>query len=311
MSIIELACGAARVRVAPDMGAAITAFTLRDVPVLRPTPEQVISEGNVRLASCFPLVPWSNRIRDSRLAFRGRKYALERNFGTHPHAIHGVGWQRAWSVAEALPRFARLVLAHDALGSGAAAWPWPFRATQTLELVGAGETGGADESRAACLHATLTLENVGSEAFPFGLGWHPYLPGDAATTLCFSAEAVWVNDATQLPDRRIAVPAHWRFEPPRAFAGSALDNVFTGWSGTASLANRTSGLRTTLTADRACHYLVVYAPPGADFGALEPVTHETDAFNRSANGIMNTGFRTLAPGAAFSCTMRIAAAPLD
>ena len=70
------------------------------------------------------------------------------------------------------------------------------------------------------------------------------------------------------------------------------------------------GMRTTLAADRACRYLVVYAPPAGDFIALEPVTHETDAFNRHAQGNADTGFRTLAPGAAFSCTMRVAASAL-
>ena len=36
----------------------------------------------------------------------------------------------------------------------------------------------------------------------------------------------------------------------------------------------------TLYADRACSRLVVYAPAQAPFVALEPVTHDTDAFNR-------------------------------
>ena len=44
---------------------------------------------------------------------------------------------------------------------------------------------------------------------------------------------------------------------------------------------------------------------------LEPVTHETDAFNRSEAGATGTGCRTLPPGGAFSCTMRIAASALD
>ena len=59
------------------------------------------------------------------------------------------------------------------------------------------------------------------------------------------------------------------------------------------------------------HSLVVYAPRDAAFIALEPVTHETDAFNRHARGVADTGFRTLSPGGTFSCTMRIAASAPD
>lgn len=307
---IELKSGRARVRLAPGVGGAIVAFTLDGLPILRPTSASALAAGDVRLASCYPLVPWSNRIRDARLAFGGREHALERNFGVHPHALHGVGWQRAWSIAEAQPHRARLILAHDPERGSPRAWPWPFRATQTFELTEcAASRDGAPPT--AILLVTLTIENGGAEAFPFGLGWHPFFPGDADTRLCFDARAVWENDATQLPVRRIDVPARWRFDRARTLHGLTLDNVFTGWAGSATLANASTGIRTTLTADAACRYLVAYAPPGADFVALEPVTHETDAFNRNARGVANTGFRTLRPGAAFSCTMRLAASALD
>jgi aldose 1-epimerase len=310
VQIIELADAAgASVRLAPELGAAITAFTWRDRPVLRPTPQAALDTSNVRLASCYPLVPYSNRIKDAILAFRGRAYPLARNFGTHPHAIHGVGWQRAWSVAEALPRRATFVLEHDAAGAGALAWPWSFRAMQAFEL-GGSDGDGRDHARVV-LYATLTLENLSAEPFPFGLGWHPFFIRDGMTELQFVAQSVWENDATELPVQRVAVPPTWDFGTPRPLGELAFDHVFTQWAGDATLMNRTAGTRTTLAADRACRYLVVYTPPAAGFIALEPVTHETDAFNRHADGSRDTGFRTLAPGAAFSCTMRIAVSALD
>ena len=307
MPTLDLVSGDALVRVAPDIGGAIVAYTLRGHPVLRPTPGNAFTERNVRLASCYPLVPWSNRIRDGRLAFAGRTHALTRNFGAHPHAIHGVGWQREWDVDEASTRCVRLALTHDA--RGASAWPWPFRAMQTFALAEA-----ASDARApfdALLTVTLTLENAGRESFPFGLGWHPFFPKRAATKVEFAADRVFENDATQLPLQHVAIPAPWRFDRPRALDDLALDNVFTGWRGTATLLDPATGLRTTLSADRACRYLVVYAPAGGEFIALEPVTHETDAFNRHAQGATCTGFRTLAPGGSFSCTMRVAASVPD
>ena len=160
----------------------------------------------------------------------------------------------------------------------------------------------------AVLVVTLTLANIGVESFPFGLGWHPFFPKAAATRLAFGADVVWRNDATQLPVERIAVPDEWRFDPPRALDAIALDNVFTGWRGAATVSDSAREIATTLSADRACAFVVVYAPPGRDFVAVEPVTHETDAFNRAAAGASATGMRMLPPGAAFSCTMRIAAA---
>jgi aldose 1-epimerase len=300
---LDLATPNARVRLAPHVGGAIASFTFREQPVLRETPPAALAAGDVRATACYPLVPYSNRIRDARLRHDGRTFVLARNFGSHPHAIHGVGWQRAWSVIEASTRHAQVALAHDANGDDAAAWPWPFRATQTFRL-----SEDANEPRAVRLVVTLTLANTGREPFPFGLGWHPFFVRDAATRIAFRARQVWHNDATQLPQRLAAIPRTWRFDRPRETGDVALDNVFVGWSGTASIHQPATATVTTLDADSACSRLVFYAPAHAPFVALEPVTHDTDAFNRAVDGAANTGMRILPPGAAFSCTMRVAVA---
>jgi len=127
----------------------------------------------------------------------------------------------------------------------------------------------------------------------------------AATELGFRADAAWETDATQLPTKRVPVPEAWRFDPARAIGDVALDNVFTGWDGVATLSDAVRRLVVTIAADRAAGFLVVYIPPGRDFLAIEPVTHMTDAFNRAERGEKGTGARVLDAGAAFSCTMRI------
>ena len=303
MNVLDLATPNARVRLAPHVGGAIASFTFCGRPVLRETPLAALAAGDVRAAACYPLVPYSNRIRDARLRHGGRTFVLARNFGARPHAIHGVGWQRAWSVIETSTRHAQIALAHEANGDDAAAWPWPFRATQTFRL-----SDDTDAPRAARLVVTLTLVNTGREPFPFGLGWHPFFVRDAATRIAFRARRVWHNDATQLPQRLLAIPRAWHFARPREIGEVALDNVFVGWNGIASIHQPTTATRTTLDADSACSRLVVYAPARAPFVALEPVTHDTDAFNRAADDAANTGTRILPPGAAFSCTMRVAVA---
>ena len=148
--------------------------------------------------ACYPLVPYSNRIRAASLAFEGRRHALARNFGgDHPHSIHGVGWQSEWHVVQASARRATLELVHDARNDAARAWPWPFRAIQSIDL--------ADDDERAVLTMGLTIENIGAAHFPFGLGWHPFFPRDASTILAFDADQVWRNDDTQLPLERAAI----------------------------------------------------------------------------------------------------------
>jgi len=302
MHVLELTTPAATVRIVPELGGAIGSFEAGGKPILRPTPAEALADRDVLRAGCYPLVPYSNRIRDAELHFAGRTYALARNFGRHPHAIHGVGWQRAWSVVDASNRRVRLALHHDARGASAHAWPWPFRATQTFHLA---DVASGDDGPNTMLVMTLTLTNAGTAPFPFGLGFHPFFPKDENTRLGFHAERVWQNDATQLPRSLVDIPPQWRFDPPRPLDAIALDNVFTGWAGRAGVVDDACGI--TIDADAALAFAVVYTPPDGDFVAFEPVTHETDAFNRSAAGAVGTGMRILPPGAAFSCTMRIAA----
>jgi len=285
------------VELAPDVGGAIAAFTYRGRDVLRPTPDEARREGNVRLHACYPLVPYSNRIADARLAFAGNAYTLARNFGEHPHAIHGVGWQRRWTVVEHSGASIRLALEHRPHAGAAHAWPWPFDAWQSMALTADGNV--------ATLTLVLGIRNAGNEPFPFGLGWHPYFPRDDATALGFRAEGLWQTDSTQLPTAHVAATADQCFHPARAIGGTVLDNVYTGWSGEASLTDATQRIETTIRADRACAFLVVYAPPSRTFIALEPVTQMTDAFNRADRGERATGTRVLAPEAGFSCTMQI------
>ena len=295
--MIVLSAGAATATIAPDTGGAIATFTFDGHDLLRPTPREAVDARDVRRHACYPLVPYSNRIANATLRDGAQDHALLRNFPPEPHAIHGVGWQRAWRTTAAEAGFAQFALDHDATGDARAAWPWPFRATQSFALR-AGE-------RDATLDLRLALENMGDAPFPFGLGWHPFFPKRDGTTLAFDAPWVWINDEARLPVERLAVPREWRFATARALGDVVLDNVFEPATAAATIAWPDAGLEVTIDADSAADRRIVYVPAGRDFLAFEPATHMTDAFNRAARGEGGTGARRLPPGSAFSCTMRL------
>jgi len=301
-----LEAGDARVEIAPAIGGALAAFDWRDCHVLRPTARGDRDAGDVRRHASYPLVPYSNRIAHASLAFEGRTYALDRNFGDHPHAIHGVGWQRAWTVEDVAGDSARLAFAHDPSASHAdrRAWPWAFRATQTFVL-------RARDRAGATLAQKLTLENTADAPFPFGLGWHPFFVRSDASVLGFQARGVWLTDDTVIPTAHAVPAGGTSFDPPRRIGDTTLDNVYTEWTGTVTLDDPRRALRVVMHGDTASPYLVVYIPPGhAPFMAIEPVTHMTDAFNRLARGERDTGARVLRPGEAFTTSMQITAGAL-
>ena len=210
---------------------------------------------------------------------------------THPHAIHGVGWQRAWSIDAATP-IARAGARARPARRRRGAWPWPFRATQTFELA-------AVPHGARCCRTTLTLDNTGAQPFPFGLGWHPFFPRPTPRRpLRFAARrrvAATTRRSCRCSDRRaggVAVPP-----PPAARRPRRSTTCSPAGSGAPTSRSRDRRPRRRSTADRACGCLVVYAPPRARLHRARAGHARDRRVQSRAAGATRRGFRTLAPGA--------------
>ena len=98
MTLLALATGRLGVDLAPASGGAVARFAVDGVDVLRPMAGADIASGRGNNAALYPLVPFSNRIRDGRLAFEGEQFQLARNWPGVGHPMHGDGWAHAWDV---------------------------------------------------------------------------------------------------------------------------------------------------------------------------------------------------------------------
>ena len=281
MDLVTLRADGAGLRVAPAAGGAVARYWLerggRVWEWLRASPE-ALRDDNPYLASAFPLVPYSNRIREGRFSFRGRSVAQPLNWPPERHAIHGHGWQAPWKLIEASATEAVLEYRHEADD-----WPWRYRATQRFVL---------EPTR---LRVELALTNESAAAMPAGLGWHPYFPRTSRTTLAAVAGAVWLTDAEMMPTRLVSPPPDTDLGRGPIVDALVLDNCFVGWSGRASIEWPESSARLVMTAEPPLDCLVVYTPAGRPFFCAEPVSHVTDAFNLAAAGRMDTGMRVLEP----------------
>ena len=275
--------GVALLEVSPAGGGAITRYAAHAsdglMDYLRPATPAVVERGTPTGMACFPLVPFSNRIRDGRFTFRGREVELPPNFPPEPHAIHGDGWQSPWEVVERAERELVIEYRHEP-----GAWPYRYRARQRFTL----EDGA--------LEVDLSLINESEEPMPAGYGLHPFFVRTPQTTVSAKVERVWVADAGAIPDRLIEPPPEWSLESGLSPGEVALDNNFTGWSGRAVLSWPEREETMTLTADEPFGVLVVYSPPGEPFVCLEPATNAIDAFNLASAGHDDTGMIVLPPG---------------
>jgi aldose 1-epimerase len=280
--IVTLQAGDIRMTLAPSIGGAVAGFWHGAFPLMRETTEEALRHGLVRQMSCYPLIPYSNRIANGRFGFQGSSYQLRLNFGDHPHSIHGNAWQRPWQLVEAAESRCRLTFRHDPVGDRAGEWPFAYRAEQTFSL-------DPGEARIA-----LSLKNTDTRAMPAGFGLHPFFPNRPGTALRFEAAGVYLNGDDALPAQCEAVPHEWDYRLLRSLGSPRLDNCFMGWNGYAEIRSGCEAPSLSIEADTVFRHLVVYAPDGRDFFAVEPVSHMNDAVNRPE--LSATGLRILGPG---------------
>jgi len=280
-----LAAGALELELALAAGGIIAGFRHGDTDLMRAPDRALIAAGNPRGGASWPLVPYSNRIRDGILSWRGQRIALARDSLSGDHAIHGNGWRHAWHIAAEDQRRAHLLHAH----AGDAFWPFAYAAEQEFVL----DEQGFD--------LTMRLTNTGDGDMPAGLGHHPYFRRSADARLDVGLGRMWRTDAALFPQALVDLPADGDFTGGRAVDPLHLDAVFVGWRRPARIDWPSDGLALDISADPVFDRLVVFIPPGQPFFAVEPVSHDTDGFNHPER---DSGARILAPGATLSGTMR-------
>lgn len=260
MTLLTLATGRLGVDLAPAAGGAVARFAVDGVDVLRPMAGADIASGRGNNAALYPLVPYSNRIRDGRLVFDGEPFQLARNWPGVGHPMHGDGWAQAWEVVRRDGVSAEITCAHERAGE-TGGWPFHYRARQSYRL---------DHDR---LTIRIALENLEDRPVPAGIGLHPFFVCDADTQLTCSTQAVWRTDTEVLPVERIDVPADWDFRVGRRVNSVTLDNCFDGWDGRAAIVWPRRGLRLDLDATLPFRHLVIYVPPRQSYFCVEPVSH--------------------------------------
>jgi aldose 1-epimerase len=262
--LITLQAGDFRLTLDPQTGGAIAALTFRGKELLRPVADARLAAQHGRAVAAYPLIPYANRIAWGRFRFGGEKFQLTRNFGDHPHTIHGNAWMNPWSVAEAGEQSA--ILTFDS--APCADWPFAYRAEQAFSL------------HPTRLDLALSVLNTDRRPWPAGIGLHPYVSRTPETTLRFVADTAWTTGADSLPDAREAVAGRFAFDQGRAIGASEIDACYAGWGGTAQIAMPEDGLVLTLSAAPPMDHFQVYTPAGQTYMGLEPVTNMPDAINR-------------------------------
>jgi galactose mutarotase-like enzyme len=279
--------------------------------------------GNLayRLGSCF-LVPYPNRIR-GKLSADGKTLTTEwqghaltlpaNNIGKLPtaerHAMHGL-------ILKAKTDKIRI----KKLPGG----------EQVIGVIHAGNFGGHWFSKtdlvitislsAEYIDASITARNVGSEAEPIAIAWHPYfnLPSgnreQARVRIPASTMAEVDNYDNVFPTGKILPVKGTRFDLNAPGGAALAKNYFDdNWSHL----DWENGAVTVKIADPAAHYginveglsptiktIQMYAPPAKSFVAIEHQYNFADPFGKEWGG-MDTAMVTLKPGESTNWHVRL------
>jgi aldose 1-epimerase len=254
------------------------------------------------------LFPFPGRLRGGQFTFDGKTYQVPLTDNTKLHAIHGFTPRNRWRVVDASGDEASAAvtgefnLATD-LPDVLACWPSDFVFNVTYRL------------SANKLRVDARVKNVGAGRLPFGLGYHGYfrLPGmnDPDVGSCVLQAHVaelWETENNLPTGLRTDIPAAIDFRHARPIGTTALDNAFTGVTGSghgaapggmhelARLAHPNTTGRLRVLADAAFRELVLFTPTHRHAVAIEPYTCSADAANFWARGI-DCGWRVVDPGA--------------
>lgn len=269
---IHLACGVHEAVIAPAAGGRIlrlrSQLSSGDHDWLEPVaanqwPADAWPKGGI-----FPLIPFSNRVRDGVFPWAGQSIELARYPG-QPHALHGFAQEAVWRVTNQTPEHLVMATTHPAGGRG---WPWSWQARQTVRL----HEGG--------LSLAMDITNLSKSPMPLGCGFHPY----------FTAQSVHLNASTRwIHEQELALYPEANTTQTWDKGTETWTDFLSDWDGHATL-HWKNGLRLRMETHRTMNHIVLHSLMG-HYLCVEPVSHVCDAFNLAANGQSGTGVQSLAP----------------
>ena len=276
--MIELRTGDVRLSIDAARGARISSMSVAGRSLILGPPDD--SNAGIRWGS-YLMAPWAGRIAGGVLEWEGTTYQLPQRDG--PHAIHGLVYERSWTVDRTSTTSVEL-----SISLAGAGWPFGGHVRQRLEL-------RPDELLTS---AEVRFDRTG----PVVVGWHPwFLRGDDDPSVTVnSAETLETVDLIPT-GRRLPINAMTDLRSGPRLGDRQLDTIYPDATSPASI--RWEELELAVEFDPPLRTVIVFTgDPRAV--CVEPQSAWPNAPALAAHGIAGTGLATLARGDTFSAAMR-------
>jgi aldose 1-epimerase len=210
------------------------------------------------------LFPFANRINGGKYEFNGNSYSLACNEPGRDNAIHGLIFNKPFIVDETFEgsKSARAVLSFTE-NNPPKGFPFPYKVELKYIL------------KANMLSLEVKVHNIGSDEFPFNLGWHPYFCVDSfdKSFLGFQShkQVIFNENLISLGIAETTIPN------PYSLKDKTLDDCFVLIDKNVEL--YTDDFKLNISGKPKSDYLQIYAPPNEKRLAVEPMTGISDSFN--------------------------------
>lgn len=252
----------ASVQIISDLGCNVNKLILKGQDVIdgNTTYEDLVSQT---LCKSSLLAPFPNRINKGKYIFEGKTYQLEKNETARDNALHGLITDKLFTLLsqEETPTYISATFQYTITKDMFAGYPFALtilvRATLTENS----------------FSLTVTAENIGKTALPYGVGWHPYIKTGKKIDDCVLA--LPSNEILELDNVLIPTTKVKKISPIQAeMKDSKFDTCFIN-----KLSGKTQFDNITLFQDATMQYLQVYTPEDRNSIAIESMSCAPDAFN--------------------------------
>ena len=256
-------------KVFPNLGGSIQELTVDGIAIIKSISLDEL--GLETYKTSYPsavLFPFPNRVAQGKYSFNGEQYQLAINEPGFNNAIHGLVSNEPFTVEKIDNQSITLRHTHDS----SQGFPFSYEFVITYLF---SETG---------LVVSFEATNVGTQSFPFGMGWHPYfeLANYNHCSVNFSAEKTYVNNEKMVP-----IDSEAYTDEPIQLSEVELDSAYKLRNGRVVLSSPLYQLQMDVPND---YYLQLYTPENRTTLAIEPMTCIADAFNNKV------GLKQLSPG---------------
>ena len=238
------------------------------------------------------LVPFANRIRGGEYTFRNERYNLHINFPKQDHSIHGLVYNKPFSVAkiQVKDKSSSITLSYISQGDEPG-YPFKYITSITYSL------------SPQKIDFEVRVRNSDNKPIPLSVGYHPYFClGNRVDDLMLRLPVKWrmVTDEKQIPTGRKEL--YFQYNKLSPIGSLHIDDCFTIGEineerAVTTIYNPSDKTEIGLwqeTGRNLFNYLQVYIPPHRRSIAIEPMTGNIDSFNNHKGLILlkpNSDFR--------------------